>query len=116
MIPARLRAYHGAMANGLYWRRDGTSHDDPVEWARLMGDAKARTVAKTDLGAGVGVSTVFLGLDHGFGLTPVPILYETMIFGGPLDQSQWRYPNEIAALAGHDQAVAQVREAQASRR
>ena len=33
-----------------------------------------------------------------------------MIFGGPHDEYQWRYPNREAALAGHDQAVALARD------
>ena len=37
---------------------------------------------------GYWISTVFLGVDHGFGLTDKPVLFETMLFdkeGGPLD-------------------------------
>lgn len=29
------------------------------------------------------VSTVFLGIDYGFGRTPDPLLFETMVFYGP---------------------------------
>ena len=38
------------------------------------------------------VSTVFLGMDHNFILGPGhgPILWETMVFGGPLDHAQAR--------------------------
>jgi hypothetical protein len=55
---------------------------------------------------GVNVSTVFLGLDHSFGGGP-PVLWETMIFGGPLDQRrQWRYRSKLEALRGHEAAVA----------
>jgi hypothetical protein len=32
------------------------------------------------------VSTVFLGLDHSFSEDGPPILWETMVFGGELDQ------------------------------
>lgn len=63
------------------------------------------------------VSTVWLGIDHGFGFSNVPILFETMIFapgdvtvgaGDGLDQYQERYPTEEAAQAGHDRALAAV--------
>lgn len=50
------------------------------------------------------VSTVFLGLDHSFGRSR-PLLYETMIFGGPLSDEQWRYATEKEARAGHKKAV-----------
>ena len=38
---------------------------------------------------GVDVSTIFLGLDHAWGNGP-PLLFETMVFGGALDQEQDR--------------------------
>jgi hypothetical protein len=34
---------------------------------------------------GVEVSTVFLGMDHNFWDEGPPLLFETMVFGGPLD-------------------------------
>jgi hypothetical protein len=37
------------------------------------------------------------------------LIFETMIFGGPFDQSQWRYHTEAAALAGHRQLVEALR-------
>lgn len=53
------------------------------------------------------VSTVFIGtrtLKH-------VVLWETMIFGGPLDQRQERYDTKQAALRGHAGAIAMAREA-----
>lgn len=94
---------------GLYYRRDGSTHDNPMEWARSLYEEERR-VALTTLGE-VKVSTVFLGIDHGFGLTKHPILYETLVFDGPLDANCERWTNEVAALAGHDQWVERVREA-----
>jgi hypothetical protein len=55
----------------------------------------------------VDVSTVFLGLDHGFG--GKPLWFETMIVGGPLDDSQERYTTIEEAEAGHARWVALVR-------
>lgn len=48
------------------------------------------------------ISTVWLGMD----VTPraKPIIFETMIFGGPLDGYQWRYTTEDDAFKGHAQA------------
>uniref|UniRef100_A0A6M3JHR5 Uncharacterized protein n=1 Tax=viral metagenome TaxID=1070528 RepID=A0A6M3JHR5_9ZZZZ len=56
----------------------------------------------------VQVSTVFLGLDHGFGYSP-PLLFETMVFGGPLDQEQDRYTTWEQAEEGHKDMVERVR-------
>ena len=53
------------------------------------------------------VSTVFLGLDHSFGDGP-PILFETMVFGGPLDQEMDRYATMEEAQAGHLVMVAKA--------
>ncbi len=80
-----------------------------LEWAKLFGDDAYKRVALTHVGD-VSVSTVWLGLDHGFGLGGVPLIFETMVFGGAHDEDQWRWPTEAAALAGHDQAVAMVRD------
>lgn len=52
----------------------------------------------------ISVSTVFLGLDHSWGDGP-PVVFETMIFGGPLDDDQWRYCTLADAKAGHRRAV-----------
>lgn len=78
---------------------------DCLTWARWFETAK-RHVALDDLPGGVRVSTVFLGLDHGFGLTAQPLLFETMIFGGAHDEYQERYATRDEALAGHAKALA----------
>lgn len=57
------------------------------------------------------VSTVFLDTDHGWGLTGVPILWETMVFGPVLDCEQWRYVSAEEASEGHLFAVSLVRSA-----
>ncbi len=78
---------------------------DLLEWARWLETAE-RHVGNDRIGD-VHVSTVFLGLDHSFG-RPVPILWETMIFGGEHDQYQERYSSQEDALAGHARACALV--------
>lgn len=60
-----------------------------------------RRVALTDLGRLGRVSTVWLGIDHGYGEGP-PLIFETMIFGGPMDQHCDRYSTEEQARTGHD--------------
>lgn len=51
------------------------------------------------------VSTVWLGIDHNWMGRGLPIIFETMIFGGPYDQAQERYATELAAQEGHMRTV-----------
>ena len=84
------------------------------EWCELF--ASPERVVAYDVLDDVEVSTVWLGIDYTFGLDErAPRIYETMIFGGELDQVGERYPNRVAAQAGHDQWVAAVRECGAVR-
>lgn len=68
-----------------------------------------RRVARDEIGEAT-VSTVFLTLDHNFGDGP-PVLFETLVFGGPLDQEMRRYCTWDEAVSGHARMVARVREA-----
>lgn len=54
------------------------------------------------------VSTVFLGCDHNWSGEGPPVLFETMVFGGPLDEEQVRYCTLAEARAGHSLLCAQV--------
>lgn len=55
------------------------------------------------------ISTVFLTLDHGWGVGE-PVLFETMIFNHPfLDCSQWRYRTHDEAVDGHFEICELVR-------
>lgn len=84
---------------------------ETLEWAEWFEtSAQARRVADTRLENGVRVSTIFLALDHNFtnfaaGWKFPPILWETRIFGGPHDESTWRYSSREAAVEGHAAAV-----------
>jgi len=60
------------------------------------------------------VSTVFLGLDHSFGEGP-PLLFETMVFGGLLDQEMNRYFTWDEAEKGHREMVQKVKEPTSTR-
>jgi hypothetical protein len=76
------------------------------EWGRWFETAD-RVVKKTRINDAE-VSTVFLGLDHSFGMGGPPLLFETMIFGGKSDGEQWRYSTWEEAEKGHDEVVALV--------
>lgn len=56
-------------------------------WARWFENAERHVADLRD--GDIRVSTVFLGLDHNWGSGP-PLLFETMVFGGPLDGEQDR--------------------------
>lgn len=65
-----------------------------------------RVITKTTVthdGAQMLVSTIFLGIDTDSNDTPV--LFETMIFGGQLSGSTWRYDSLIKAKQGHADVV-----------
>ena len=99
------------MSYGIRWYAKDGSEITMEQWSALLGTPYIR-VAETFLD-GVRVSTVWLGLDHNFARflhdPGIPIIFETMIFGGELDQQQWRYATEAQALDGHAAAVELVR-------
>jgi hypothetical protein len=77
------------------------------EWGALH-DSDAKILDKTKVGDAE-VSTVWLGLDHRFGDGP-PLIFETMIFGGPHDEYQERYSTKEQAQTGHERVVAALRQ------
>lgn len=90
----------------MYYSRRG----EPIsfrQWTELRDEHKR--VAYTEIGEVEVVSTVWLGIDHNFFGGP-PLIFETVVFGGPFDMTQKRYSTEAQALAGHDQMVARVRQ------
>ena len=60
----------------------------------------------------VTVSTVFLGMDHRYGSDGPPVLFETMVFGGELDQEQEHYCTWDEAVAGHEAMCTLVKASQ----
>lgn len=77
---------------------------DIIKWARWL-ESVDRSVKSTRLPSDVRISTVFLGIDHRFMGHGPPILFETMIFGGPHGEYRKRYCTWEDAEAGHDIAV-----------
>lgn len=89
---------------------------DLIKWAEWM--AKADRTVKKDIGTiriggknmgNVAISTVFLGIDHGFGDNKEPVLFETMVFGGELDGYQDRCSTWEAAEKMHELACEKVK-------
>jgi hypothetical protein len=97
---------------GLYYILDGhepKQTNDMEVWHRLMfgEESDKRTVAFDQIGD-VMVSTVFLGLNHALG-DEDRILFETMVFGGPLDRECVRYATWDEAEHGHAVMVDRVK-------
>jgi hypothetical protein len=95
------------MSLGKYILRDGEPVAEPnvLKWAEWF-EKTDRSVGKTTVGD-VQISTVFLGVDHQWDDGP-PLLFETMVFGGDLDEEQKRYATLDEAKAGHQRMVEQV--------
>lgn len=79
------------------------------EWAKWY-ETTDRRVKRETVG-GSDISTVFLGLDHRFSGDGPPIIFETLVFGGPLDQEMERYSTWEEAEAGHRAMVEKVKKA-----
>lgn len=85
---------------------------DLMAWGHWL-ESNKRHVDLTTLPDGSYVSTVFLGLDHSWerhlGRPYRPVLFETMVFGGPNNETMDRYCTWDEALAGHRALVARER-------
>lgn len=106
--------------NGMYILDENNEHvpcDDTLEWARWFEvNSDRRVVSQTivlhpELGD-LRVSTVFLGLDHSWGLGGAPLLYETMVFpavrGRAAIDYQTRCATRAEAIAMHTRAIDHV--------
>ncbi|HEX2701328.1 MAG TPA: hypothetical protein VHM89_14100 [Acidimicrobiales bacterium] len=91
---------------GLWFDRQGRAIG-VADMVRLCRDHEYRVVARDFVGK-TEVCTVWLGFDHSF-RGRVPLLFETVVFGGRMDQYHRRYPTEDAAVAGHAKVLDSVR-------
>lgn len=86
-----------------------------LQWGRWFEESFAngcRVVGMTQITSEVTVSTVFVGIDHRyFGKGP-PMVFETMVFGGPMDGDMVRYSSWDDAETGHKAMVRKARAAQ----
>jgi hypothetical protein len=88
-------------------------HGQPItldQWLALVGDLEGKRVAQDDVVTPAGrclwISTVWLGLDHNYGPTGPPVIFETMTFERGMDGVDCqRYATEAQALAGHQALV-----------
>jgi len=88
-----------------------------LEGAAFFENIEGRTVRKTTITNPYNpkeeceVSTVFLCIDHGLDSGKSPVVFESLIFGGPLDDWMNRYRTWDEAEAGHVEMVDAVRQA-----
>lgn len=82
--------------------------DDLYEWGAWFQTAN-RHIAQDEPLPGVRVSTVFLGLDHRYGGDGPPLIFESMVFGGELDQEMDRYSTWEEAERGHAAMIERVK-------
>lgn len=75
------------------------------EWAKEF--EKNRMVAQDRVNNSF-ISTVFLGIDHNYSGQGKPLLFETMVFGGELDEEQMRYSSWDEAVDGHAFMISKV--------
>lgn len=109
---AEFRAKHFGILNEA---GEVVSCPDIMAWAEWMEESQengARWIEVTDV-QGFQVSTVFLGLNHGF---TRPLWFETAVFRLAPDGVTYkriydalRYPTKIEAVAGHAAICAKVR-------
>ena len=88
----------------MYYDRQGKPMSLKQWTLSFQGSFDKRRVAETTLPDGKWVSTVWLGLDHRFGMDGPPLIFETMVFKGRDNMDELdmdRYSTEAEALAGH---------------
>mgnify|MGYP001573288386 CR=1 FL=1 len=90
-----------------WYDRQGKPLTCPKEIEQLLEDRAYKRVAETTLPDGKWVSTVWLGIDHSFGMGR-PLIFETMVFpsrGDGHDLGCERYATETEAAEGHERMV-----------
>jgi hypothetical protein len=95
----------------MYYDRQGKQLT-MQEWSELFRNEGYKRVKSDYIPQPVGelwISTVWLGLDHGYGQSAEPLIFETMIFNkaksGMSELYCARYSEEESALEGHAKAV-----------
>jgi len=116
-IALRIGAHHPTMGKYILRGHEPVLCNDLILWATWFEDA-SRIVQQDQIGDYL-VSTVFLGIDHNFGLTGThrPILFESMTFVREEADKRGvsggcnRYCTWGEALAGHLEICERLRNA-----
>ena len=96
------------MIEPLYYDKDG-SLLTLLQWGEKHNDLIYKIVSRTTVRRGIVVSTVWVGIDMSFTGGP-PVIFETMVFGGPCDQEMDRYCTEEEAIYGHFRMLTHVKD------
>ncbi len=78
--------------------------EDIMDWALWFENTQNRVIRQTDVDE-IFVSTVFIGIDNAFFRDGFHQWFETMVFGGKLDNQQWHYETLEEAIAGHNHVL-----------
>lgn len=89
-------------------KNEAVACHDRVVWIRWFEEGGNRRLAEDWIG-NVQVSMVFLGKNYNW-QEGVPMLFETMIFGGSRDLEIWRYETYEDAQKSHTRVVAMIKE------
>lgn len=90
----------------VWYDREGSPLTDIDEVEKKLGDPSYRSVKRTNLKNGYWVSTVWLGLDHGY--EGRKLIFETLVFppdGLMVEVDGNRYSTEAEARTGHARLV-----------
>jgi len=79
---------------------------DARRWGKWIENVN-KVVARKTIG-NCNISTVFLGLDHSYEAGKL-LLFETLVFGGPLSDEMERYTTCDEAVIGHKAMVKRVK-------
>lgn len=97
---------------------DGTPYlgeNATLEWANDFENTKDRIIAQETLPDGKFISTVWLGLDHQFGIGK-PLIFETMVFGENREELDIeRYSTLEEAKDGHKRMVIKFQSVQSNK-
>lgn len=107
--PDGLDEMWDALDQGDHYDRAG-NRISMRDWGRLRQFGGDYMIVKQETIGDYFVSTVWLGLDHGFG-RGAPVIFETMVFhtGSSSDLDCERYCTEEEASEGHERIADKVR-------
>lgn len=94
----------------MYYDKQGRQID-LMDWVRKFQSPSYRWICSDRL-PGCLVSTIWLGLDHGWRGDERPVIFETCVlsdYDEDLNSAQMRYHNEIEARIGHCEILSAVR-------
>lgn len=118
-LQERIKKLFAGIATDVYKLNNdkSISRCDILEWSKQIEDPNLRKIAHDTIN-GIRISTVWLGLDHGYellhppGSEYKPVLFETMVFAHPDNMEDCycdRYCTYDEALTGHQQAIEWVK-------